>query len=281
MNIITEKLNELYYNQNDILIEYYNRDLNRIENIISEGFIQNKLVVLVDSYKKNINTTNKFLIDQGINLSRVKSKSSILAKSVKSSIKNREKPEVIQLKLSKGAAKIIREEVTYFKQTFDEKSLNEKITSSIAIFVTVVIINTVLGLIGYIFFGPAVGNILLALIIAPIVEESAKKISVVEKYPWIYTGIFAGLELLQYVIKLVLAGGMFGPVLIIRLSALMMHFCTTYVQKYFKEKGDTETAAGIDNNWQNIGYCLAIGIHFTWNLLGLIFNKDVKSFVGL
>lgn len=141
--------------------------------------------------------------------------------------------------------------------------------------------NTILATVAYTFFGPKIGHVILCLVVAPIIEESAKRFAVVEKYPWVYTGIFAGLEMLQYVIGIVASGGIFAAALIIRISALMMHFATTYIQKYFREKGETERSKGIENNLEMIGYFLAIGVHFTWNLVGLIFNKQISTFAGL
>jgi len=114
-----------------------------------------------------------------------------------------------------------------------------------------------------------------------LVEESAKRLSIIHDHPWIYTGIFAGLELLQYVISLISAGGLLVPVLIVRLLALLMHFSTTFIQKYFKEKGEEKNEQGMENNLEMIGYFLAIGIHVTWNIIGLIMNKKIGAWIGI
>jgi tryptophan-rich sensory protein len=282
-NILTEKLNQLYFQESSIEIinEYYNRDIQKIEDLLEEGFIQNKIDKLKDSYDKNIKIVKKILLDNGIDVSRIQNQGLLLGKTVKNDIKNREKPEVIQNKLIKGAAKIIKKEAISAKKSFEEKSLSEKIARSLFIFVIVLFLNTLFGGIFVGFLGAQVGMVVLAVVIAPLVEESAKRLSIIHDHPWIYTGIFAGLELLQYVISLISAGGLLVPVLIVRLLALLMHFSTTFIQKYFKEKGEEKNKQGMENNLEMIGYFLAIGIHVTWNIIGLIMNKKIGAWIGI
>jgi len=282
-NILTEKLNQLYFQESSIEIinEYYNRDIQKIEDLLEEGFIQNKIDKLKDSYDKNIKIVKKILLDNGIDVSRIQNQGLLLGKTVKNDIKNREKPEVIQNKLIKGAAKIIKKEAISAKKSFEEKSLSEKIARSLFIFVIVLFLNTLFGGIFIGFLGAQVGMVVLAVVIAPLVEESAKRLSIIHDHPWIYTGIFAGLELLQYVISLISAGGLLVPVLIVRLLALLMHFSTTFIQKYFKEKGEEKNEQGMENNLEMIGYFLAIGIHVTWNIIGLIMNKKIGAWIGI
>jgi len=282
-NILTEKLNQLYFQESSIEIinEYYNRDIQKIEDLLEEGFIQNKIDKLKDSYDKNIKIVKKILLDNGIDVSRIQNQGLLLGKTVKNDIKNREKPEVIQNKLIKGAAKIIKKEAISAKKSFEEKSLSEKIARSLFIFVIVLFLNTLFGGIFVGFLGAQVGMVVLAVVIAPLVEESAKRLSIIHDHPWIYTGIFAGLELLQYVISLISAGGLLVPVLIVRLLALLMHFSTTFIQKYFKEKGEEKNEQGMENNLEMIGYFLAIGIHVTWNIIGLIMNKKIGAWIGI
>jgi len=282
-NILTEKLNQLYFQESSIEIinEYYNRDIQKIEDLLEEGFIQNKIDKLKDSYDKNIKIVKKILLDNGIDVSRIQNQGLLLGKTVKNDIKNREKPEVIQNKLIKGAAKIIKKEAISAKKSFEEKSLSEKIARSLFIFVIVLFLNTLFGGIFVGFLGAQVGIAVLAVVIAPLVEESAKRLSIIHDHPWIYTGIFAGLELLQYVISLISAGGLLVPVLIVRLIALLMHFSTTFIQKYFKEKGEEKNKQGMENNLEMIGYFLAIGIHVTWNIIGLIMNKKIGAWIGI
>lgn len=128
MNIITEKLNQIYLQENKISIinELYSRDVETLSNFLNEGFIKDKIDKLSQSHKKNIKLADKFLIDQGFSVSKMKNKGQVLANSIKSSIKNREKPEVIQSKLTKGALKIIKEEALSMKEKFDEKTVGQK-----------------------------------------------------------------------------------------------------------------------------------------------------------
>lgn len=287
-NIITEKLEMLYFNEShiEIINEYYTRDIQRLDNLINEGFIQNNLDKITNSYNKNIDTVKKVLLDRGINVNRVKNKSLLVGKTFKNDIKNREKPEIIQKKIINSISKIIKEEAISAKKEFDVANLGEKITSSVFILLLVLIISSILGAISVSIFGSTTGTILIALVIAPFIEEYAKRVAIIQKYPWIYTGIFSGFELLAYTIGLVLKGGSIVPVIIIRLASLLMHFATTYVQKFFREKEGGNEDQDVDNmkfktKMDTIGYFLGLSIHILWNTMALLLDKKLLSFIGL
>jgi hypothetical protein len=286
---LTEKLNTLYLNESQIQIinEYYNNDLQRIDEILTEGFIKDKLDKLKLSYEKNIETVKKVLSDHGVDVGRVERKSKTLASSVKSDVKNRRDPKKVSRKLKDGVVKIIKYEAISVKNYYGNQNNSvavkalggiSKILDSIYLLILVIIVSSSLWVFSFILFGGPVAAILAPLVIAPIIEEYAKRVAIAEDYPWVYTGIFAGFELLLYVIPVIMSGAAFGPFLILRVMSLVMHFSTTLIQKYFKEKGEEER---YKNNYGAIGYFLAVGVHMMWNLMAVVFKEEISAAVGL
>lgn len=278
-NSLSQTLDFLYLSeQQQHINELFNRDSIRLE-IIKESFTADKLDSIKKSFEKNIEIIPKFLLKYGINVNRVKEESKKLSEEVKRDLKEKKDPKIIQDKITHSCFQIVKTEFNSAKETFYEMSLSDKIILSLMIFTIVLVLNTVILVLFSSFFGPELGMMVLSLILGPVIEESAKRYAIKENYPWVYTGIFAGLELLDYVIKIVFAGGLLIPALIVRISTLMMHFATTAVQKYFHDKDELE--GNQDSTSTNIGYILAIFIHVTWNIVGTIFNKQIGAFVGL
>ena len=273
MNLLTEKLNECY-----ILEKInFNDDFIEIDKILQEGFISDNIDKLKNSYEKNMKTVNTFLVDHGVNLKRLKRKAINLKNEIKGDFHNRVDPKTLTKKISYKISKIVIDEGKQLKDTIEnEYSLGEKIFGSILIFICVFISSSLILSIS----APILGNlamIVTSIIVAPIIEEAGKRIAVLEKYPWVYTGIFAGIEMLMYVFDLINAGGAITAVIIMRLMALMMHFGTAIIQKYFHDKSISEN----DDSYSYAGYILAVFVHATWNIIGVLFNKQISSIVGL
>lgn len=301
MNVISEKLNSLYLQENLYYIdEMYNRDLIKMESILGEGFFsnlydkfkghiktpekQNKLVKsntidkLKKSYRVNIKLVKDYLLKQGVDVARIKKESVKVAHSVKQDFEKQKSPQIVQEKLFKGINTIVVSEIASIKSSFVEKTIGEKISASIIMFLIVLCINTIFLILLSSIFG-SLAYIIVVIIIAPIIEETAKRWAISQNHPWVYTGVFAGLELLQYVFSFLLSGANLIPTLIIRISALIMHFSTTAIQKYFYDKDVEEN--NLSKDYTKVGYILAIFIHVTWNLIGTVFDKELSAFVGI
>jgi hypothetical protein len=290
----SKKLNNLYLQEDCINIdEMYYKDLIKLETILEDGFFSDlyskfkkynkptKSDPTIDRLKKaysiNIDLVKKYLLKQGVDVEGIKIDSEKVAKSIKKDFNERKDPQVIQDKIVIGIKKIVKNELTTLKSSFVEKSLSEKVIYSIIMFLIVFCINTIIfTILNGILFG--LGSILLVVILGPIIEETAKRWAIKEDMPWVYTGIFAGLELIKYVFTLVEAGSLLIPTLILRISALMMHFSTTLIQKYFYDKDKEEGNISTENT--EIGYILAIFIHVTWNVAAIIFNGPLNTFIG-
>lgn len=274
---LTEKLNYMdsifEYNIVQIMEE---NDITYINKILNESLISDSIDKVKNAYYKNINLAKKFLIDKKVDVKHIEKEASSISKEIKSDIKNRKNPKIIQDKAVRSLYKIIDEE----KEKFVEYSFHEKVLYSIIVFIIVVFLNSLFLIPATLLFGPQIGFIILATTIGPVIEETAKKFAIEQGYPWVYVTIFGGLELLQYVMGVVASGGLLGPMLIVRLVSLMMHFSTTYIQKYYFDK-DKNKSEDDNENYTEFGYFMAVMTHICFNIFGVIINNKVNTFVGL
>ncbi len=290
------------YNINiDEFLNYVQIDNLKESEIINEAIVN--FDKLQASSEKNLKTIKKFLIDHGVSLSYIKSNAKISSKIIKKGFDKGTNPEVLSkqiqnkvvtpmlkkvVKGSKIKEKIAEAEAETEVNTGDELSVGEKILKSILIFVIIFFMNSIILNVVALIFGTAgvtltIGGIPLAVVLfsiiaAPIIEETAKKYAIDSKYPFIYTGIFAGLELVQYVLIAVFNPAIsIGKFIIIRVMTLLMHFSTTLVMKYFKERGE-ET----DNEkMAKIGFIIAISIHVTWNTIAILLNPKLGAWLAV
>jgi len=273
---ISKKLEEIYLiEENSFIKDLYNKDMELFNEIIQESLVTKvKIDTLVKYTKKNLKNIENSLIDYGVDIKRIKRKSLNLATSLRSDLKKREDPDKIEKKIIKEGREIIKDEIILFKKNFDDKSLIEKILLSVVILILIIFLSYLGFSILSFFFGEFAAFIVFSIAIAPMIEEFGKRLAIHGKYPWLYTGIFSGLEMLGYVIGFMKMGGNILPYIILRLIAVLMHFSTTYVQKYFMDKKEQ------DINYTDMGYFLAILIHSSWNLLALIFNEELIAIVS-
>ena len=77
------------------------------------------------------------------------------------------------------------------------------------------------------------------------------------------TGIFAGIEAIEYVLMMVMQGVALPQAIILRAIGVALHFSLTFIQKNlgeFLDRGDPE-----NRSW--IPYLVAVGIHSLWNTM--------------
>jgi len=123
-------------------------------------------------------------------------------------------------------------------------------------------------------FGP-IGDTLYSyiysVIVAPLTEEYAKRVSIEKNIPWLYTGIFAGFEFLSSIMISV------NPIYVaLRAAVVLMHLTTTFIQKKFMNISDKS----IDpKKMKTLGFVFAVLIHGLWNLLATIYQSDIKNFI--
>ena len=71
---------------------------------------------------------------------------------------------------------------------------------------------------------------------------------------------------IQYIVRLIAAGGNIPLVVIMRLAVVAMHFGTTAIQNYYHKKA-IETG---DESNELTGYMIAVGVHSVWNFVGIL-----------
>jgi hypothetical protein len=111
--------------------------------------------------------------------------------------------------------------------------------------------------------------IILACCVAPISEEAAKRIAILKGYPWLYTGIFGGIEASLYVSVLsfraiatgIFTGQIISVVISSRLLGLAIHFALTIVQQQLHKESKESGPKFLSK----FGFVIAILMHFVWN----------------
>ena len=254
-------------------LENYTNIFNNTEIILQEFNLKDVKNKLINSYEKNIIVIQKVLKDYGIDTHKIKKEAVKLSQQIKIDVKNRKDPKLVANTIALAAKSIITSTANDIKKL----NLSSKIVASLLILISVIFVNTFLGVIAAIIFG-SFGRILLIAILGPIVEEFAKRLAILQKYPFIYTGIFAGFEFLQYVIGLMLGGsGNLTKIIFLRVLTLGMHFATTIIQKYFTDQKEERDKLPEYVSYK--GYFIALGVHSLWNILALIFNENLTDFI--
>ena len=258
--------------QNNIVDSYMDYIQSELNFSLNEEFLQEIALIdkdkLVNSYKKNMKAVKMVLKDHGVDLNYIESQGKKAASIVKNAHKRNIPPKdvsktVINKVFKPSIKKFVKGSITTADDDL-EIPAEEKVFRSLMIFFIVGIVNTFLMLLCVPLFGPEVAMVILAIVIAPFVEEYAKRMAIFGKYPFIFTGIFAGLEALQYIIMLLAAGKTLIFAVMIRVLGVMLHFSTTLVQKWFYDRyeGDKEKSL--------VGYYVAVGIHSLFNTLAVM-----------
>jgi len=267
MNSITEN----YLSYLDIVDLNDNQLQEHVSNLIIESKVS--IAKMETSFKKNIKATEKYLKDHKVNIGYIKSE----AKKASNYINGQHKKGVPADKASKTIVnsigkKTINKCISQIKKYTESLNipLSEKVIRSLGIFVSLLFMHTLIIAIT----GPIVGTLFGAqsvlifsvVVLAPILEEYAKRYALLGNYPFIYTGIFSGIEAIMYITMMVSNGIPLASSLIIRAAALTMHFSTTLIQKHFHDKAISSGEEGLSLT----GYYLGVAAHSMWNLLALI-----------
>jgi len=165
---------------------------------------------------------------------------------------------------------------TIYNDLVKGDNVGEEWTVGTTLFLAALTINTFLHSM-LLSFGvaPGLAMVILAVIIAPIVEESARRIALRSgRGLSAYTAILNTFEFANYVSSAVRAGAKFGRMVVIRIAtAFGMHQVNSALQKwgYMKdlEGGKSEEEAG------RIEFLAAIGIHVAWNTIGTVFSQAI------
>jgi hypothetical protein len=264
MNSLTE--NYLGY------LDIVNLNEQQLKEHMSTIIIESKVTVskMETSYKNNINVVEKYLKKYKVDIGFIKSS----AKKASQFISNQHKKGIPAKQTSKDMVQTIGKK-TLSKVMAKVKSssvaldldLSDKVIRSLGIFAIMLFMSTLLfGLANTIIvplFGAKMAVAFGAVVIAPFIEEYAKRFALIKGHPFIYTGIFGGIEALLYIIAITSSGGTLATALSLRAAALAMHFSTTFIQKLYHDKGKEDN----DESKSLTGYYVAVGVHSLWNFL--------------
>ena len=241
------------------------------ENFITD-FTSDKINQLVTKVKKikktydnNIRQIEQKLSASGIDVQKIKKDAKTAAG--KSSSKNGKTPNL------KDAIKTFTNDLVHKKYLInnDERQVQVKqstevestsvaggILKSVGVLAAVVFINTFFIRIVVSSTGSvAIAGLIVGIVVAPLVEEASKLISVKNNFTWEYFTIFNLYEFTSYVILLVSQLHL-NPItaILVRLPALAMHLINTLIHVDAKERDDS-----------NGGYKVTVAIHAIFNTL--------------
>jgi len=248
-------------------------DLEYIDVNLMESYLQ-EMKNLSDSdldkastvVKKNMKSVEKYLKDHHVDISFLKKQAKKMEQYAIKAYKRGEKPDQAALKAVKTIGKeTIKKSIAGAKKYYDAATFNEALIGSLGIFTLVVLVNTfffnIFAIGGIITGMTKLAEVLIYIITGPLVEETAKRYAIEQEYPFIYTTIFAGLEGVLYVARMVAAGINLPLAVAIRVVGIIFHFSTLLVQMYYKKKAINTG----DESYDMIGFMVAFFMHATWN----------------
>ena len=225
------------------------------------------------TYKKSIEKVKSILIEHKVNPDRIINMAKRQAGKYKGSLKKWHSQgvdsNVAGLKLSKKIGKDVIRVVKSTAEEYPDLKLGQKIAIAFVAFIIVLVVQAILSVILILLIRDAKLVVtIIAVAMAPLVEESLKSYFIAKGMPWIGTGIVFGIEAVMYVFKMMIAGMTVGRVLLVRAIGLLMHFGTTAIQKKFTE-ADHAFA----------GWILAVCIHATFNIVAISLDPQIASWL--
>lgn len=150
------------------------------------------------------------------------------------------------------------------------------IIKSFKLVLWVVTINSLANAVLALLVGPNIGYFLTCVLVAPMVEEASKSISVKGKFDKEFYIIFNTVEASMYVSRLTQVGYSFAKAVSIRLSpAIILHGGNTIIHKIFdskeiRRKYDVGNDEDARNKATTTGYVITTLIHSAWNFAATI-----------
>lgn len=244
-NIINEYM--YYKHINDKFLE---------EGVVEEifGYIKDNIGKMYKSFSTWLSETKKKLTNNNVSINKItniaKSTSNKYVKLFKKNIDNK-KDTVSDMK------KMI---VSALKSVF---KILSKLSMALVILALVVTINTAMMLLFSKFVGSYfIATYLAAIFIAPLTEETAKRLSIIYKFDYFYMPLFSWSEFFLYMKHIVGLYSASIPIIMIgilvRLIAVLFHYLTYFYQREELKKDPDEKRS----------YYVSILIHSSWNAIG-------------
>jgi hypothetical protein len=246
---------------------YNSNNINTI--LLQEGLIDFKL----PNIPKNFNFKKSYNDIQNKSLSYL-NKYKITKQDINKLISKIKKDYSSTNDPKKAADVVLNTSVDFIKERFKSNkevnvkedsfkfTLPQKVITAILITLVVYLINTFTMML----IPPPLGVIICVGFTAPIIEEYAKRLAIQSEMPWIFAGVFSGIEFFSYVFKYISIGVEPIQAIILRLSPIILHFYTTWFQKLYHD-------ASIRTNkpmLSKLGFFIAVFLHMFNNLIALI-----------
>jgi hypothetical protein len=184
-------------------------------------------------------------------------------------------PEQLGKKIASSVKNFIIEQGKKAVKSFKETEFKKKILVGILVLCIIFYTNSLLVYLLSLVLSPSMVTPIVAIVLAPLVEEAAKTFFIKKDMPWVGTLVVFGLEAVQYIFMLILSGATITGTLILRLATILMHFSTTYVQKKIIDKHEIG-----DKKAEYIAWATGVGIHAAWNAVAIVFNTKIMSFIS-
>ncbi len=242
-------------------------------NLTTESFLQemknlsdSELEKAASITKKNMKVVEKYLKDHHVDISFLKKQAKKMEKVALNAYKKGDKPDQAALKAVNTIGKeTIKKSIAAVKKYYGTVTLKKAVLNSLFVFIIVITVNTFFGglfsTIGFLSGLVKLGEVLSTVVLAPLVEETAKKYAIDQDYPFVYTTIFSGLEGVIYVARMVRAGINLPLAVGLRVVGILFHFSTLLIQIHFKKKSIRLD----DERYDMLGFMVAFFMHATWN----------------
>lgn len=222
VNILESYVNYLQYDPEEVLNE-----------ILLNESVSSKVKKLLASYKKNIKIAEDVLKKHSIDVRGIERSAKIAAIKAKESFSVGDREAVLR---------IWREDL---KKVLESRYVKVagKVALSILIMVAITHLNSfffsslaIVKVLGIPITWPTeivsrTGYIVVAGAIGPFLEELGKRVAILGKFPWLYTGIFAAVEFFGYLATATPMG--IRTFALWRAVGVVFHFVLTYIQKTF------------------------------------------------
>jgi len=250
--------------------------------ILQESFnIKEKAADVLDKDLKKVFNNNDKNYQKA--KSAVKSTATSIASEIKSNGLKKESKSTISHKFEQLCKKL--EELLF--ESLDTKKLENgkydktKIKNALRAVVYCLAINTVALFTFSIILGPVIGNFILCVIVAPLVEELCKKFAVSGGFEKEFSVLFNAYEMVTYVSRIRKMGIPMLKAIRIRTFTVLMHLTTTIVQWLSKNEKVQKFLHLKDEQSKTLGYFIGVFIHGAWNFLAATNNqKFLKMVIG-
>lgn len=280
---LNESMNEIQFLLNEGLID---ASKEKIKGLFNKFANSDKIKKNTKDYKIVQNQLETQLTKAGVNLNKFKQliKKEVNDPSLKNEFMSMTDKESFKTKLNNKQSqikekinKLVSLQMKHIKSKLEgDKSVpQDKITSILMGMRKAIITYSVMSFISnvcFIFFANSLAplgllhlvNMIAVSILAPIVEEIAKHISIKQNNMWYFFILFNTMEFTTYVLQMMSKGVPFQAAAFIRLLVIGMHLSTTLVQKKFIDAAKkTETPS-----LEKIGLFVGMLMHSFWNNTG-------------